>query len=344
MILFENPLIVIFALLAMQLIVVGFLLIRKRRRRKKAAMRQEQYDQAIPLYLDYILENNDVAFNHILERKDSPEVIERLVFHLHRTIIGKRENKNLTKIAESLLIDTYRKEIHHRNWGRRMNAYVAIEQFHLHSFKQELWNILLKKKTLDEEMIQLLRTLAGLGDQQIFLHTVKYLDIPERVYDRILQYFGASIIPYILMLLESYNNQYLREALIRRIATEHNHRYFPLIKNFLKDPNLQTRLSTLRAIKQTRSFIHQIDLMPFLQSSHWQERMIATRICSINKGNEYKKLLLELMGDPVWWMRYRAAEALSEYADGYIILAYIAKEHNDRYARHMAIQWIGGAA
>ncbi|MGB6407210.1 MAG: hypothetical protein WBF39_07020 [Planococcus donghaensis] len=47
----------------------------------------------------------------------------------------------------------------------------------------------------------------------------------------------------------------------------------------------------------------------------------------------------ELLGDSVWWVRYSSAEALTQFADGDILLSHLSANHPDRYARDMATQW-----
>lgn len=344
MLLIENPIEVLSILLIGQLGLMGILLIRKSIRITEQREIEEISKTALPVYLDYFVQATEENEKAILDRADPPEVVEAILLQYNRNLRGTGNREQVNELAKYLLTDHYAQCLTSPNWSVRMNTYMAIEQFELTHFCTKLWNKLKNKTKFDEEVMQIQKTLAALNDFTVIPYALEKWALSERDYQELTLRMDDTMLPKLLSLVSDQEDRNYLHALITRVALTHDEAYFPFLNRTLQDDLLETRLVTLKALKQTRTLVRKVELMPFLMSEHWEERMIATRICGIVQSSQYKQVLFDLMGDDVWWVRYRAGEAINQYADGDIILDYVANDHKDRYARDMAKQWIGSVS
>lgn len=304
---------------------------------------KERLDLASPAYLDYFIKETDTNKNAILEREDPPEVVENILLRYSQSISGTVHHENINELAQYLLIDYYIHRLESLKWSVRINTYMSIEEFKLLYFKTKMWEKLKDKNKLDEESTQIQKTLAALNDFSIIPYVLETEQLSERDYRELVFRFGPEMLPQLMQIVSGTKNRNYLHALITRLGHTDEEEYLVFLKKNLQADFLETRLVTLKALTRKSRYIRSIDLTPFLLSEHWQERMIAAKICGYLQSNNYKEVLFQLMGDEVWWVRYRSAEAINKYVDGDLILNYTAENHADEYARDMAKQWIRSA-
>lgn len=222
-----------------------------------------------------------------------------------------------------------------------MNTLYYIEDFQICSLKDEVWERYLEKDELDIEKQQLARTLAVLQDRRLvdYLITTKekwfltlYKEVVRRLDERNFEY----LIQHNLKLLCID----LQVAILALIGEKQEISYLSKVEEELQNDHIEIRLQALKTICELEYITDVTKVEPFFRSHIWQERMLVAKVIRALQLERFKKELIVLIGDENWWVRYAAAEAFSHFKDGQILLQYIQKKHEDRYARDMAHQWL----
>lgn len=78
----------------------------------------------------------------------------------------------------------------------------------------------------------------------------------------------------------------------------------------------------------------------FLKHENWEIRVQASNALGRIGDSTQVPALAELLGDPEWWVRYRAAQAIADLTGDAKMLSYIHDAQSDRYAREMLTQVI----
>jgi HEAT repeat protein len=247
----------------------------------------------------------------------------------------------VARLSEDFLAARYVKQLTRSNWAIRMNTLYFIEDFHMESLKPLLMEKLHKSARLDQEKQQLIRTLASLNEPAALSALAQHPDAPVRLYIDVFKRFEEHTRLEALdaALQNETGNTALKHAAISFIGMAGLIAFLPRIENELGAEDGEMRIQALKAIHHLQYLSDPELLLPFFESTSWQERMFASRIAGRLQLSRFKEVLSGLLGDPVWWVRYSAAEALVQFSDGDILLSHLSANHPDRYARDMAAQW-----
>lgn len=144
-----------------------------------------------------------------------------------------------------------------------------------------------------------------------------------------------------LILREKFSNadeaQQIRLAPLLRLAVPGSVR--PFIHNKLEDPDTSPELMT-RLIRVLGTFGHPDDedvLVDLMEHEFPPVRIQTAQALGELGSDRSKDVLEEALGDPVWWVRYRSAQALVGMAKKNNLsvedLHSLAEEHDDPFAR-----------
>lgn len=330
------------SLLLAQLVLLLVLAWRKQKLAAKEGAIVEQYQALTDSFSSYMMDPEDDRF--VQEIRSNPHqitVLERLLNGYVSVTKGGVDSPLVAELSEEFLAAHYAKQLKRNNWAFRMNTLYFIEDFHMKSLKPLLKEKLRKSSQLDQETQQLIRTLASLNEPETISVLAQYPDAPVRLY---IDVFKRLEEPTRLEELDAAlrnepPNKARKHAAISYIGMAGLTAFLPRIENELESPEGELRIQALKAILNLQYLSEPSLLLPFLQSDSWPERMYASRIAGRLQLSRFKEVLSDLLGDPVWWVRYSAAEALVQFSDGDILLAHLSANHPDRYARDMADQW-----
>lgn len=330
------------SLLITQLVLLLGLAWRKRKMLDTEQAINQQYELLSDTFSSYMVDPSDDRF--IQEIRNNPHkivVLERLLNGYVSVMKGGVESPLVAKLSEDFLSAHYARQLWHKNWAIRMNTLYYIEDFNMSSLKPVLSEKLAKSSRLDQETQQLIRTLSSLDEPATISVLARYPDAPVRLYTDVFKRLAEKTRMEELdaALRNETPNQALKHAAISFIGMSGLIAYLPRIESELNSEEGELRIQALKAILHLQYLTDPDILLPFLHSSSWTERMYAARIAGKLQLSRFKEKLSTLLGDPVWWVRYSAAEALVQFSDGDILLSHLSAVHPDRYARDMAAQW-----
>lgn len=330
------------SLLLSQIVLLLILAWRKKRISAKEQAVDQQYEALIDAFSSYMLDPSDDRF--IQEIRDNPHktvVLERLLNGYVAVTKGGVTSPLVKGLSEDFLSAHYAKQLLRKNWAIRMNTLHYIEDFHMESLKPILKEKLEKSSQLDLETQQLIRTLASLNDPATISVLARHPDAPVRLYTDVFKRLKerTRLEELDAAMRNESSNRALKHAAIAYIGMAGLTSFLPRLEDELTKEEEELRIQSLKAILQLQYLSDASLLLPFLESSSWPERMYASRIAGKLQLSRFKEVLSVLLGDPVWWVRYSAAEALVQFSDGDILLSHLAANHPDRFARDMASQW-----
>lgn len=325
-----------------QLLLLLFLSLRKLLINKKEQSITQEYDLLIDSFSSYMMDPTDDRFlKEISISSNQTIVLEYLLNHYVAVTKGSANSPQVAQLSEKYLTERYKKQLKRRSWAIRMNTLYFIEDFHMESLTPLLKEKLHKSFRLDQETQQLIRTLTSLNEPMTLSVLARYADAPVRLYIDVFKRLQLDIqLEELDMALKNeHNNKALKHAAVSYIGMTGLIGFLPRIEEELLSDDEELRIQALKSIQHLQSISSPSLLTPFFHSASWQERMFAARIAGKLQLSRYQEVLSELLGDSVWWVRYSSAEALTQFADGDILLSHLSANHPDRFARDMATQW-----
>lgn len=325
-----------------QLVLLFILAWRKQKLTSRELSINQQYNALTDVFSSYMMDTSDERFIQVIRSSSHRAVVlEQLLNNYVSVTKGGITSPIVTKLSEDFLTERYTKQLTRKSWAIRMNTLYFIEDFHMQSLTPLLKEKLHKAFRLDQEMQQLIRTLASLNEPITISILKQYSDAPVRLY---IDVFKRLELQTRLEQLDAAlkgekEGTALKHAAISYIGMAGLLAFLPRIEKELQNLDGETRIQALKAIFHLQYITEPILLESFFHSSSWQERMFATRIAGRLQLSRFKEVLSELLGDSVWWVRYSAAEALTQFSDGDILIAHLSANHPDRFARDMATQW-----
>lgn len=336
-----------FFILSLSLLLAQLLLLLALAWRKKKMSAKEQditlhYEALTDAFSSYMVDPSEDLF--IEELRSNPHqtvVLERLLNGYVSVTKGGVQSPLVAELSEEFLSAHYARQLSDKNWAIRMNTLYYIEDFHMQSLQPVLKEKLSRSSQLDLETQQLIRTLASLDEPATISVLAGYPDAPVRLYTDVFKRLSEKtrLEELDAALRNEPPNKALKHAAMSYIGMSGLIAFLPRIEDELKSGEGELRIQALKAILHLQYLTDPELLAPFLQSASWPERMYACRIAGKLQLSRFKENLSTLLGDPVWWVRYSAAEALVQFSDGDILLAHLSADHPDRYARDMAAQW-----
>lgn len=299
------------------------------------------YEQALPIYLDYLLKGKEVTFQTIVQRNDPIEIVEKILLNYVQGIQSEAAEQRIDRIVHHFLLHHYRRRLKSSSKSVQMNTLYMIRTLKINEFQDVLLDRVMRIQETNEVTIQWLKTAASLHDPLVINVLAKkhFLTINEFV--RILNYYDAPHYNRMIHAAEMSSYFPFKRAVMIVLSDHQYMNGMSFIQSQLSSEDRETRITALKAIYEFSHFIEPNIILPFLSSDSWVERMHAVKICGRIKLDIFEPYLQQLIGDSSWWVRYHAGEALYQLKDGTDLLETIQKDAEDPYARDMAQFWLG---
>lgn len=334
-------------MVAFQLFLLGYLVLKKIIRQRKEKRLEEVYMNTLTPFVDYVADPENSDFHSLLESLKEREVIlERLLNHYISVTKDSASSPILQRLSKRYLSKKYRNQLTSSSWSTRMNTLHYIEDFKVSGLADNLLQRLQQTKQWTAEAQQLCRALAALNDERVLEEMERFSDLPTRHYVDVLMRFNEEATQHSLQKGLSQGNASFMQAALIYIGQKSVSSFLPQVEQMLKSEKNELRIQALKTIQRLEYISDPQVLAVFFSSENWVERMLVARISGVLRLSRYQRELNMLLGDSVWWVRYAAAEAFTNFNNGDLILTHLSEEHEDRYARDMANQWkslyIGG--
>lgn len=326
--------------LSLQLVLLGYLLISKAKSLRYEALLQEKYEELLPLFIAYAAGEEEQVPALPKEKKIRREVLELILERMGTITEESSEQERLLLLAEQQLLPAYERALKRGSWSSRMNTLYFIEDFHLQKMSDKVYHHLTQLHEGEEEYRQALRTLASLGDKRAVEILRQLKNVSITFIKEILRRFDEGQLQELRESLHQTpeDNELLWQAFIVHVGERHLTHFLEDVEKSLQSKNKEIRLKAMKSISFYQFMMQPELIKPFFHSDQWEERMYACKVTASLSNESWREELMLLLGDPVWWVRFAAAETLRSFSDGLILLEYARVNHKDRYARDMAGQ------
>ncbi len=324
------------ALAIFQLILLLYLANKKRNTLKKQQHEQRVYKESMPAFIQFLNNEQDDV---IPLPPGEYHVAEQLFSDCIAIIKDEEMQDKIRESASVYLSSYYEKIIKTGDWSSRVNALYYIEDFRMISLQPLLKTRLKEVQSDDEEKQQLLRTLAAIGDLSVLAYLENEPSATTSMFLTVFNRYPTDAIPHAVSTVVDQGSLKAKISLMMYFGHAKDLTYLPFIEEKLFHENPEMRIQSLKAIYQL-NYLSDVNLLkPFFHSEIWVERMFSAKIAGSLSLSLFEQELTELLGDPVWWVRYYAADSLM-LSIGEIKLLDLSKNHPDAYARNMATQWL----
>lgn len=307
--------------------------IKENRWRKEVEAYRSLYQ---PILLRYLTEGEHVppplvSAQHV--------AMMELLDHFIRVLDDKVKERAVF-LAEQYFSHYLREQLHHRRFGRRMNALFYIEDFGLRSLLRELEKMYDEKHVTMMEKRQLLKMFALFRHPHVYEY-MKTNDESFTQFDYRLILSRMDDKMFAKMVDHFFDwNEKIQYALIDMIGIMQKVGHVSFLCALLQHEQSEYRIRALKALAEMAFPLEAEQLDVHLRSQIWQERLMALRLCARTSKEELIEQIKELIKDPMFSVRSQAAEALLRMPNGLSILEQIAQTSDDRYARDMALEWL----
>ncbi|MBZ5200580.1 hypothetical protein HU147_05040 [Planomicrobium chinense] len=329
-------------LLAFQLILLFGLIIWKTRTLSKEKRLGEEVERLMPQFKEYI-EGSPSGKTKLPENVNmQAAAIEKTLDQLMSEAAAEQEKKKVMELADQNLSAYYKKILKKGKWADRINTLYFIEDFRMASLQEEVFQHFKKLHKQDEEYRQCLRSAAVLQDPKVIdvlfaNHTLSTGFIKE-----ILFRLNPSLLVDLSqrITVEDKASENLLFAFIAINGEQKNELFFPFVENMMLDNRLEVRIKAMKSLCNYEKLQDPSKLSRFFKSANWEERMYAAKLTGACRLNEFTESLVDLFSDPVWWVRFSAADNIYELDNGAGILKRIGATSKDAYARDIAMHML----
>ncbi|WP_182199349.1 HEAT repeat domain-containing protein [Paraliobacillus salinarum] len=301
--------------------------------RKRINMHKDKY--RVPIF-EYLSSGETTRLIQPIG-KERKVAIEELLKEYVSVLDSLETRLNLSRYAETHLMDLYLNNLKSIYWGKRMNTLFNIENFHMTSLEEEvIEHILNKQSAQKEEKIQGLCILAHFQSNSFesFLEQ-NYKDLSEFDLRNILRRLNDIQLEDLIVDFDNYE-QHLQCAILDRISLLAQVEFVPFLESVFFNKEDEIRI---RALKALSNIGHVQDIRQYFslcQSTIWQERMLLAKLLKIIQDEQAIPCLKKLLHDQSWWVRSQAGQTIASYPSGNVILNDILIESNDNFAKDMA--------
>ncbi len=324
------------AFLLLQVIVLLYLSVSKQKGIRHDQKVHQIYKHVLVDYLAYLDGETDQEPSLPQEEQIRVKVLEKLLSGYASNIKGAENEQRMRRTAERFLADHYRQVLKKGSWAERVNTLFFIEDYQMKLLQKDVKNHYLSLKEKDEEYRQSLRVLATFGDDSV----LQMLKSDETISIGLMKECFRRLPAASIETLKKDQEMpvQVKLSLISYFGETGYYEHLPYVELHIIHEEKEVRLKALAALCQYRYISSANKISPFLTSEVWEERMYAARLSGLLQLTRYSTALMKLAGDPNWWVRFAACEALKQMPDGEILLTFAAEGHEDLYARDMAKQ------
>lgn len=320
-----------------------FLLIRKVAYNYLQEKKRKYYNFIYPKVSNYITLGNLEHFRTFLPNKEwKREVFMGILLHLCSTLKSADELYRIKSLVDSNgLQEELGKQLQDKKWwiaaeatrkvGKlRLDNLIPLVLKNLHSVHYDLWTSSARALSLMNKNKYIIQFLIEHGEGL-------KPSVIIRLGDMLMQ--GEDIDVDIILDHFTKVDPVVQNVFIEILGKRKEYRILPFIEDYLQSEDTEMRLKALKSIAELGMTTREKKIIALLSIDFWTEKVMAIRVvqsCSIKRA---LPKLVELLSDPNWWVRLRAAEAISSFGkEGIAKLTWASHSHSDKYARHMAMR------
>lgn len=331
---------VVVGLLAVQLVLLAVLIVGKQKALKRQRKIAWVKGQVMPIYRQFIEAPEQKWMEPQLPSNKSirQAAIEEMLIDFQETYKDQKERNRITDLAERHLAPRYQSILKNGGWAERINALYFIEDFRIASLKEEVFSHFKSLAKQDDEYWQCLRAAAILQEPKVvdvlFEESNLSVGFAKELLMRMDEELHQRIMARMFMKDDAPEN--LLYAFIMLNGERKSERFFPFVEKLMTDERKEVRIKAMKSLTHYGRLSDPQKLSAFFISLFWEERMYAAKLAGACKLTDFKEQLIQLFTDPVWWVRFAAADNLQEFEDGNALLHEIASTSEDAYARDVA--------
>ncbi|MDN7242453.1 HEAT repeat domain-containing protein [Planococcus sp. N028] len=335
--------IMVFVWLVVGLLGIQLLLLLSLTSWKYKTIKHEQKISALqnslkPQFIEYIEGKRSSEPDLPKSKKMQVAVMECMLDEFHTTVNGKLEKEKLNDLAEKYLASHYRYILKNGKWAERINALYFIEDFNLFSLREDTYRHFVKLKKKDEEFRQCLRTCTTLQDERMITVIFENNSLSVGLLKEMLARLNDDLLRKTLVMGQE-REKIADNVLFAVIAFSGEHKneiFFPVVEKRLRDERKEVRLKAMNSLCNYKKISDPSILPAFFDSVHWEERMYAAKLVGACKLTKYTRILVNLLSDSEWWVRFAAAENITEFPEGETLLKQVTFWDEDAYSRDIA--------
>lgn len=289
------------------------------------------------VWMDYLY--SDKEWNDTLIPKDRYEMkgAERLLIKLLNSTYVDGTREKIYLFANNYMTAYYQKLLRSPEWSHRMNGLYRTLDFHLIPLAEKhlaKWNNRTPASIEEEYYLALLKIMTGEttamdlikeGDHEFSEHQNRslLLKVDARQLKELVEHYPFLSHPAKIALMD--------------VVGEKNYIEYQsfLIDQLSKEEALELRIRLLKALDMMGYLRGYKEILPFLDSPHWEERMLATRLVGMFPIEESHSYVLPRLEDASWWVRSTAARAVAKQKHGIELLRMYQQQTTDRFAKEI---------
>lgn len=316
-----------------------YLVVRKwRENRRQAEIRALKKRFHLPLFRYVLGEEEELPLpSSPLEREAMMELLD----HFASLLKGEQVQERIRTLAEKHFQGWLRRWLSSRDWSERINALFLIEDLQMKAMLPEMERLYRSDRVTRGEEAKLLTIFARFDYSPVVTYVLepKY-ELTEFAYRVIFGHMSERL----LRQVEQRFDELTRAgkcAFVDMIGIRRREERSFLLELLASDES-ELRVRALKAMAEIGMPLEAERLKQHLCSSHWQERLMATRLAGKCREERLLPLLYERLSDRSFVVRSEAVAAIARLPGGRTALRAAVRTASDRYARDMARQWLGG--
>jgi len=135
-------------------------------------------------------------------------------------------------------------------------------------------------------------------------------------------------------LIDTAADQYIRRTCVKAIGENKYESLADLVMPLLDSPQLNMRIDAARTLGQLVYAPAFPSIAALAHSERWELRAVVATAFAAYGADENAEVLIDLLCDKEWWVRYRAAESLLHCSDTEEIMRRV-EQRNDKFAKEM---------
>lgn len=135
-------------------------------------------------------------------------------------------------------------------------------------------------------------------------------------------------------LIDTAADAYIRRTCVKAIGQNCYRSMADRVMPLLKSPQLNMQIDAARTLGQLAYEPAYHEILAMAKNERWELRAIVATALATYSADQNTDTLIDLVCDREWWVRYRAAESLTQCSDIDGVLARVTAR-NDRYALEM---------
>ncbi|MFK2826881.1 hypothetical protein QYG89_14595 [Bacillus sp. B190/17] len=313
-------------------------------------MRQNRMNEKIQQYIkkysedwySYLIEGGDSKGISTIKAAYERNAIDQILIRYAKNISGEHTLRRISDFAEHYLQDYYRDMLNSNSWSIRMNALNKILDLRLGFLLDDILKMLKREKSYsDQEYLVMYKILSVFKDDYFIYHLLHpKCTLSEFEYKRILYTADLNHLKELVRKLEDLPRT-LQYVVIDMIGIRRYVEYIPFLEGLLVSDDREQRIRVLKSIGLI-GYITNIDkYVPFVESSVWEERLMAAKLLRHVHLSQSSPYLERLIKDSSWWVRKQAADTLISQKMGEKVLELVILSGNDRYAVDIAKEVLG---